>query len=255
MSTRRRARSSGERRHSPRTISTRPGRRPRREPSLHGGRFCPARTDGGSRISGATSVTSSCVRSNAYASRRLLADELGAYPSPESEAVYLEILRSSAGGSDSEIERLATDGRRPESPPQNDEPPRRGRGKVAPVIAGALLVGGKCDDCGATLPQYSKFCPECGHAVEATPSPATYTPGHLRNQILAIRSAIEGERKQVSVLFCDIVRSPELAAQAGPEEYHRVVDRFFALALAEVHRYEGTVKQFLGDGFMALFGG
>ena len=58
----------------------------------------------------------------------------------------------------------------------------------------------------------------------------------------------------MSVLFCDIVRSPELAAQAGPEEYHRVVDRFFALALAEVHRYEGTVNQFLGDGFMALFG-
>ena len=117
-----------------------------------------------------------------------------------------------------------------------------------------MLVGGTCDDCGANLPQYSKFCPECGHAVEATPSPATYTPRHLSDQILAIRSAIEGERKQVSVLFCDIVRSPELAAQAGPEEYHRVVDRFFALALAEVHRYEGTVNQFLGDGFMALFG-
>src|SRR5204863_2421241 len=98
--------------------------------------------------------------------RRFLADELGAYPSPESEAVYLEILRSSPGGSDSEIEGLATDGRRPESPPKNDEPPRRRRAKVAPVIAGALLVGGKCDDCGATLPQYSKFCPECGHAVE-----------------------------------------------------------------------------------------
>ena len=186
--------------------------------------------------------------------RQLLAEELGAYPSPESEAVYLEILRSSPGGSDSEIKGLATDGRRPESPPKNDEPPRRGRGKVAPVIAGALLVGGTCDDCGATLPQYSKFCLECGHAVEATPSPETYTPGHLRDQILAIRSAIEGERKQVSVVFCDIVRSPELAAQAGPEEYHRVVDSFFALALAEVHRYEGTVNQFLGDGFMALFG-
>ncbi len=186
--------------------------------------------------------------------RRFLADELGAYPSPESGAVYLEILRSSPDGSDSESKGLATDGRRPESPPKNDEPPRRGRGKVAPVIAGALLVGGKCNDCGATLPQYSKFCTECGHAVEATPSPATYMPGHLRDQILAIRSAIEGERKQVSVVFCDIVRSPELAAQAGPEEYHRVVDGFFALALAEVHRYEGTVNQFLGDGFMALFG-
>jgi class 3 adenylate cyclase/DNA-binding SARP family transcriptional activator len=185
--------------------------------------------------------------------RRFLADELGAYPSPESKAVYLEILRSS-GRPDAEIEGLAPDARRPEPPPKNDERPRRGRGKVAPVIAGALLVGGTCDDCGATLPQYSKFCPECGRAVDATPSPSTYIPRHLSDQILAIRSAIEGERKQVSVLFCDIVRSPELAAQAGPEEYHRVVDRFFALALAEVHRYEGTVNQFLGDGFMALFG-
>ena len=186
--------------------------------------------------------------------RRFLADELGAYPSPESEAVYLEILRNSPVSSESEVEGLAPNGPRPDSPPRDDEPPRRGRGKVAPVIAGALLVGGTCDDCGANLPQYSKFCPECGHAVEATPSPSTYTPRHLSDQILAIRSAIEGERKQVSVLFCDIVRSPELAAQAGPEEYHRVVDRFFALALAEVHRYEGTVNQFLGDGFMALFG-
>ena len=94
--------------------------------------------------------------------RQLLAEELGAYPSPESEAVYLKILRSSPGGSDSEIKGLAPDGRRPESPPKNDEPPRRGRGKVAPVIAGALLVGGKCDDCGATLPQYSKFCRSAG---------------------------------------------------------------------------------------------
>jgi class 3 adenylate cyclase/DNA-binding SARP family transcriptional activator/tetratricopeptide (TPR) repeat protein len=186
--------------------------------------------------------------------RRFLADELGAYPSPETKAVYLEILRSSPGSSDSEIEDDAPDSRRPGSTSKNGESPQRRLGKVAPVIAGALLVSGTCDDCGANLPQYSRFCPECGHAVEATPSPATYTPRHLSDQILAIRSAIEGERKQVSVLFCDIVRSPELAARAGPEEYHRVVDRFFALALAEVHRYEGMVNQFLGDGFMALFG-
>ena len=83
--------------------------------------------------------------------RRFLADELGAYPSPESEAVYLEILRSSPGSSDSEIKGRSPDGRLPESPPKSDEPPRRGRGKVAPVIAGALLVGGKCDDCGGEL--------------------------------------------------------------------------------------------------------
>src|SRR6476619_2356108 len=195
--------------------------------------------------------------------RQLLAEELGAYPSPETDSIYRALLEApqtsvrttpvaepTVEHGESELSRADTEA----PPPKNDEPPRRGRGKVAPVIAGALLVGGKCDDCGANLPQYSKYCPECGHAVEPTASPATYTPPHLSDQILAIRNAIEGERKQVSVLFCDIVRSPELAAQAGPEEYHRVVDRFFALALAEVHRYEGTVNQFLGDGFMALFG-
>jgi class 3 adenylate cyclase/tetratricopeptide (TPR) repeat protein len=86
------------------------------------------------------------------------------------------------------------------------------------------------------------------------PTPASYTPRHISEQILAVRSAIEGERKQVSVLFCDIVASSALAAELGPEEFHLVIDRFFQIALAEVHRYEGTINQFLGDGFMALFG-
>jgi class 3 adenylate cyclase len=90
--------------------------------------------------------------------------------------------------------------------------------------------------------------------VAAEPAPASYTPAHISEQILAVRSAIEGERKQVSVLFCDIVASSALAAELGPEEFHLVIDRFFQVALAEVHRYEGTVNQFLGDGFMALFG-
>jgi class 3 adenylate cyclase len=86
------------------------------------------------------------------------------------------------------------------------------------------------------------------------PNPASYTPRDISEQILAVRGAIEGERKQVSVLFCDIVASSALAAELGPEEFHLVIDRFFRAALAEVHRYEGTVNQFLGDGFMALFG-
>ena len=86
------------------------------------------------------------------------------------------------------------------------------------------------------------------------PAPVSYTPRHISAQILGVRGAIEGERKQVSVLFCDIVASSALAAELGPEEFHLVIDRFFRVALAEVHRYEGTVNQFLGDGFMALFG-
>ena len=115
-------------------------------------------------------------------------------------------------------------------------------------------LGGSCTGCGAPQPAGAKFCPECGRAFVTTPAPASYTPGHIREQILAVRGALEGERKQVTVLFCDIVRSSELAARLGPEEFHQVIDRFFRVALAEVHRYEGTVNQFLGDGFMALFG-
>ena len=90
--------------------------------------------------------------------------------------------------------------------------------------------------------------------MESGAPPAGYTPAHVRDEILAGRSAAEGERKHVSVLFCDIVRSSAMAMDLGPEEFHLLIDRFFQAALAEVHRYDGTVNQFLGDGFMALFG-
>ena len=108
--------------------------------------------------------------------------------------------------------------------------------------------------CGGALPEGAKFCSDCGRAAEAAPAPASYTPRHLSDEIFAARGTIEGERKQVTVLFCDIVRSAVLAEEAGAEGYHRIVDRFFRTSLEEVHRYEGTVNQFLGDGFMALFG-
>src|SRR5262247_632003 len=85
-------------------------------------------------------------------------------------------------------------------------------------------------------------------------TPLSYTPKHLADKILTTRSALEGERKQVTVLFCDIANSTPLAARLGPEAMHTLLNRFFELALDEVHRYEGTINQFLGDGFMALFG-
>ena len=81
-----------------------------------------------------------------------------------------------------------------------------------------------------------------------------YTPAHLADRILASRHALSGERKQVTVLFCDIVDSTALAERLGPETMHTLLDAFFKRSLAEVHRYEGTLNQFLGDGFMALFG-
>jgi class 3 adenylate cyclase len=84
-------------------------------------------------------------------------------------------------------------------------------------------------------------------------SPHSYTPPHLAKKILTSRIALEGERKFVSVLFCDLLRSSELAAQLGAEGMHALLNSFFEAALTHVHRYEGTVNQFLGDWFMALF--
>ena len=81
-----------------------------------------------------------------------------------------------------------------------------------------------------------------------------YTPAHLRDAGLTSREARDGERKQVSVLFCALSGAAGLAAALGPERMHALLERFFALALAEVERYEGTVNQFLEDGVMALFG-
>jgi class 3 adenylate cyclase/tetratricopeptide (TPR) repeat protein len=141
-----------------------------------------------------------------------------------------------------------------------------------------------CVACGRPLPASAKFCPECGAATAGSaapvagvtagttapggsgpsiagppPDPAAgpalaYTPRHLAQKILATRSALEGERKSVTVLFCDVVRSTALAERLGAEGMHALLGRFFELALTHVHRYEGTVNQFLGDGFMALFG-
>jgi len=86
------------------------------------------------------------------------------------------------------------------------------------------------------------------------PAPQNYTPRHLRDRILQSRSALEGERKQVSVLFADVQGSMELAGQLDPEQWHQVLEGFFAILTEGVHRFEGTVNQYTGDGIMALFG-
>src|SRR5207247_10642883 len=85
-------------------------------------------------------------------------------------------------------------------------------------------------------------------------SPRAYTPRHLAEKILTSRGALEGERKQVTVLFCDIVESMRLAERLDPETMHELMDRALRLMAEAVHRYQGTVNQFLGDGLMALFG-
>ncbi|HYE93855.1 MAG TPA: AAA family ATPase [Terriglobales bacterium] len=111
-----------------------------------------------------------------------------------------------------------------------------------------------CPSCGHAVAAGAKFCTECGTPLAPAAAPESYTPRHLADKILASRTAVEGERKSVTVLFCDLVGSTALAESLGDEAMHALLNRFFDAALAEVHRYEGTINQFLGDGFMALFG-
>jgi class 3 adenylate cyclase len=97
-------------------------------------------------------------------------------------------------------------------------------------------------------------------AAVATPAPTpaqpplTYTPPYLAEKILTSRSALEGERKQVTVLFADLKGSMELLAERDPEEARQLLDPVLERMMAAVHRYEGTVNQVMGDGIMALFG-
>ncbi len=118
-----------------------------------------------------------------------------------------------------------------------------------------------CGVCGATPLAGSRFCNQCGTplaAQTAVPSrfvsPEAYTPRHLAERILTSRSAVEGERKQVTVLFADVKGSLELLADRDPEQARKLLDPVLELMMEAVHRYEGTVNQVMGDGIMALFG-
>src|SRR5262249_21359000 len=124
----------------------------------------------------------------------------------------------------------------------------------------ASPLGRKCARCGADLRPVAKFCDECAAPVTGADSssrsadPRSYTPKHLADKILTSRSALEGERKQVTVLFADVKGSMDLAEQVDPEQWHKIMDGFFAILSEGVHRFEGTINQYTGDGIMALFG-
>src|SRR5207249_4384985 len=90
--------------------------------------------------------------------------------------------------------------------------------------------------------------------TEPERAPLVYTPQHLAEKILTSRSALEGERKHVTVLFADLKGSLELLADRDPEEARQLLDPVLERMMAAVHRYEGTVNQVMGDGIMALFG-
>jgi class 3 adenylate cyclase len=118
----------------------------------------------------------------------------------------------------------------------------------------------KCPSCGFANAPGIKFCGDCGDrladsaSARSTADPRSYTPKHLAEKILTTRSALEGERKQVTVLFADVKGSMDLAEQLDPEAWHKILDRFFQILSDGVHRFEGTVNQYTGDGIMALFG-
>jgi Adenylate and Guanylate cyclase catalytic domain len=91
-------------------------------------------------------------------------------------------------------------------------------------------------------------------ALRPAQEPLAYTPAYLAEKIFTSRSALEGERKQVTVLFADLKGSMELLADRDPEEARQLLDPVLERMMAAVHRYEGTVNQIMGDGIMALFG-
>src|SRR5712691_10066529 len=133
-----------------------------------------------------------------------------------------------------------------------------------------------CDECGARLEAAcaacgepnrpgAKFCRKCGQPLIQTDrgsqtnasrftSPERYTPKHLAERILDSKAALEGERKQVTVLFADLKGSMELLADRDPEEARNILDPVLEHMMEAVHRYEGTVNEVMGDRIMALFG-
>ena len=128
---------------------------------------------------------------------------------------------------------------------------------------GATFVA-VCAGCGAQIEGGSRFCDTCGAPLVPSPtppnlpahfaSPDSYTPKHLAERILTSRSALEGERKQITVLFTDLKGSLELLAERDPEDARKLLDPVLERMMEAVHRYEGTVNQVMGDGIMALFG-
>jgi class 3 adenylate cyclase/tetratricopeptide (TPR) repeat protein len=121
----------------------------------------------------------------------------------------------------------------------------------------------RCPQCGADVLPRAKFCSECGIPLTAQSptlpaaaphTPLRYTPGYLAEKILTSKTTLEGERKQVTVLFADLKDSTELIRGLDPEAAQQLLDPAIHHMMDAVHRFEGTVNQVLGDGIMALFG-
>jgi len=125
-----------------------------------------------------------------------------------------------------------------------------------------------CQECGKVNPPGSGFCNECGHNLILPQEPIPqeqsfdeklnkiqrYLPKGLTEKILAQKERIEGERKQVTVMFCDMEGFVRLSETLGPEEAYDIMDQLYEILIHKVHDYEGTINEMTGDGIMALFG-
>ena len=131
-----------------------------------------------------------------------------------------------------------------------------------------------CPQCGKKLRAAANFCDECGHRLRTSNDihsfddpgertetsgtdnshPASSIPQSLADKILTSRSALEGERKLVTVLFADVADFASLSEKLDPEKIHEIMDGCLRLLVDEIYRYEGTINQYTGDGIMAIFG-
>ena len=116
-------------------------------------------------------------------------------------------------------------------------------------------LGIPCPSCGSGNPPEHRFCGQCGAPLDAPAlQEAAAREPFIPKAAAGLGTALPGEMKQVTVLFCDIVGSTPLTERLGAEAMRDLVSAFLAASLAEVDRYGGTAPQFTGDGFMALFG-
>jgi class 3 adenylate cyclase/tetratricopeptide (TPR) repeat protein len=151
--------------------------------------------------------------------------------------------------------------------------PNREGARFCAQCATPLIETVTCPSCGTAHPPAARHCDSCGQALSGAGSaagagaqthagpgaaagrdPRAYTPEHLAERIRGTRADLEGERKQVTVLFADVIGSMDLAERTDAEVWRRIMERFFVILCDGVHRFEGTVDKFTGDGIMALFG-
>jgi class 3 adenylate cyclase len=126
----------------------------------------------------------------------------------------------------------------------------------------------KCPQCKKKLPAGAKFCNGCGDNLKAKPAPPTkelsfdekltkiqkYLPKGLTEKILSQKDRIEGERKQVTVMFCDMEGFTRLTEKLGPDDAYTIMDQIYEILIHKVHDFDGTVNEMTGDGIMALYG-